>query len=337
MIIKKGLRSTEENDKKVILKLKNVSNLTWAYIAGWIDGDGCISTLKNKAGYNDRKISIKLIDREVVEWMADLFHATFRQATKENRQDGYNRKTAYVMAVSGLRSRYICQQILPYLIEKTKNAEKFLRSFENYSRGNQFSKKTIYLPSFEQVPYMAHTDEEFMAWFTAYCEAEGAFMICKSVKNRINSKGEHYKYVAPPEVKFEVVNTNESIMRYCKTRLEKLGFFVRDIGVSKRNYGFFGKKGSKNRRLVKRKDLFRLFLSSSSAQPLYRAMLPFMRCERKISKVEKSLAIKYRTKKRRKKVSVADRPLLTNYVTQLTDNEQLYKEYEMKYKKIKLT
>ena len=77
MIIKKGLRSTEENDKKVILKLKNVSNLTWAYIAGWMDGDGCISTLKNKDGYNDRKIHIKLIDREIVEGLADLFCVSF--------------------------------------------------------------------------------------------------------------------------------------------------------------------------------------------------------------------------------------------------------------------
>ena len=147
---------------------------------------------------------------------------------------------------------------------------------------------------------MQHTDKEFMAWFTGYSEAEGAFRISKTCKNKINSKGEHYKYMAPPEVKFELVNTNESIIRYCKTRLEKMGFFVQKVGVVKRNYSFMGKKGTKDRRVVKKKDLFRLFLAGSTAQILYRSMLPFMRCERKISTVEKSLAIVYRNKRRTK-------------------------------------
>ena len=40
MILKQGLKSTKENDEKVISKLKNMSDLTWAYIAGWIDETG---------------------------------------------------------------------------------------------------------------------------------------------------------------------------------------------------------------------------------------------------------------------------------------------------------
>ena len=286
MILKQGLKSTKENDEKVISKLKNMSDLTWAYIAGWIDGDGCISTLKTKHGHNSRRIAIKLIDRDIVEWFADLFYTSLRTATEDKREDGYDRKTQYVTAVAGLRARYICEKILPYLIEKTKDAEKFLRSFENYP--------------IKTVPYMQHTDKEFMAWFTGYSEAEGSFMLHKGVKNRVNSKGEHYKYMAPPEVKFELVNTNESIIRYCKTKLEKMGFFVSKVGVVKRHYSFIGKKGTKDRRVVKKKDLFRLFSAGSTAQILYRAMLPFMRCERKISKVEKSLAIVYRNKRRTK-------------------------------------
>ena len=67
MILKQGLKSTKENDEKVTSKLKNMSDLTWAYIAGWIDGDGCISTLKTKHGHNSRRIAIKLIDRDIVE------------------------------------------------------------------------------------------------------------------------------------------------------------------------------------------------------------------------------------------------------------------------------
>ena len=286
MILKQGLKSTKENDEKVISKLKNMSDLTWAYIAGWIDGDGFISTLKTKHGHNARRIGIKLIDREIIEWFADLFHTSLTTATEDRREDGYNRKTQYITGVSGLRARYICEQIRPYLIEKTKDAEKFLRSFENYP--------------IKTVPYMQHTDKEFMAWFTGYSEAEGTFRISKTCKNKINSKGEHYKYMAPPEVKFELVNTNESIIRYCKTRLEKMGFFIQKIGFRKGRHTFFGAKGTKDRRVVKKKDLFRLFLAGSTAQILYRSMLPFMRCERKISTVEKSLAIVYRNKRRTK-------------------------------------
>ena len=304
MILKQGLGSNKENDEKVISKLKNMSDLTWAYIAGWIDGDGYISTLKSKHGHNSRRIGIKLIDRDIVEWFADLFHTSLREGSADKREDGYNRKASYVTAVSGLRARYICEKILPYLIEKTKDAEKFLRSYEEYYVGNQFSKKRIYLPSFKQVPYMQHTDEEFMAWFTGYSEAEGSFRLKylkKTVRNKVNSKGEHYKHiVASPEAVFELVNTNESIVRYCKTRLEKMGFFVQKVGFRKGRHTFFGAKGTKDRRVVKKKDLFRLFLGSSNAQILYRSMLPFMRCERKISTVEKSLAIVYRNKRRTK-------------------------------------
>ena len=286
MILKQGLKSTKENDEKVISKLKNMSDLTWAYIAGWIDGDGFISTLKTKHGHNARRIGIKLIDREIIEWFADLFYTSLTTATEDRREDGYNRKTQYITGVSGLRARYICEQIRPYLIEKTKDAEKFLKSFEDYP--------------IKTVPYMQHTDKEFMAWFTGYSEAEGTFRISKTCKNKINSKGEHYKYMAPPEVKFELVNTNESIIRYCKTRLEKMGFFIQKIGFRKGRHTFFGAKGTKDRRIVKKKDSCRLFLASSSAQILYRSMLPFMRCERKISTVEKSLAIVYRNKRRTK-------------------------------------
>ena len=298
MIIKQGLRSNKKNDAKVIAELEKVPNVTWVCVAGWIDGDGCISTTKDKHGYINRMIAIKLIDRDVVEWFANLFHTSLRKVKEDRREDGYNRKTQYVTQVSGLRARYICEKIRPYLIEKTKNAEKFLRSFKDYP--------------IETVPYMQHTDEEFMLWFTAFSEAEGCFRICKAVKNRVNSKGEHYKYMAPPEVKFELVNTNESIIRYCKTRLEKMGFVMSKINTVKRGLGFIGKKGTKGRRVVKRKNLFRLFTSSASAQPLYRAMLPFMRCERKIDKVKKSLNIKYR-EKRRKKVSSNDRPVPVLY------------------------
>ena len=78
MIIKQGLRSTKKNDIKVFAELEKVSNFTWAYIAGWIDGDGFISTLERKKGGTDRKIGIKLIDREIVEWFADLFYTSLR-------------------------------------------------------------------------------------------------------------------------------------------------------------------------------------------------------------------------------------------------------------------
>tara|TARA_Y100001938_G_scaffold61226_1_gene85201 strand:- start:480 stop:1406 length:927 start_codon:yes stop_codon:yes gene_type:complete len=308
MILKQGLRSNKENDEKVISKLKNVSDLTWAYIAGWIDGDGCISTLKNKHGYNARRIGIKLIDREIIEWFADLFHTSVTKATEDRREDGYNHKTLYITGVSGVRARYICEQIRPYLIEKTKNAEKFLRSFEDYP--------------IKTVPYMQHTDKEFMAWFTGYSEAEGSFRLKylkKTVRNKVNSKGEHYKHiVASPEAVFELVNTNESIVRYCKTRLEKMGFFVQKVGFRKGRHTFFGAKGTKDRRVVKKKDLFRLFLAGSNAQILYRSMLPFMRCERKISTVEKSLAIVYKNKRR------------TKYGEKRTTCGSLYSVYEMK-------
>ncbi len=302
MIIKQGLRSTKKNDIKVFAELEKVSNFTWAYIAGWIDGDGFISTLERKKGGTDRKIGIKLIDREIVEWFADLFYTSLRKVAKDKREHGYNCKTMYVTTVSGLRAHYICEKIHPYLIEKTNQANKFLTSFGAYT-----------IPT-----YMKHTDKEFMAWFTGYSEAEGTFMFNTCEQDRVNAKGEKYKYKSPPKVDFRVVNTNESIMQYIQHRLTVMGFKTSKLSRIKRSFGFVGKKNARDRRLVKRKDLFNLRLSGTRAQVLYQDMLPFMRVERKIAKVKLSLAHIYRKRKSSIPLTVKQQKKYTNFLQKST-------------------
>tara|TARA_R110002012_G_C11519002_1_gene599259 strand:+ start:60 stop:968 length:909 start_codon:yes stop_codon:yes gene_type:complete len=302
MIIKQGLRSTKKNDIKVFAELEKVSNFTWAYIAGWIDGDGFISTLEDKKGHADRRIGIKLIDREIVEWFADLFYTSLRKVPKDKREDGYNRKTMYVTTVSGLRAHYICEKIHPYLIEKTNQANKFLTSFGAYT-----------IPT-----YMKHTDEEFMAWFTGYSEAEGAFMFKTCERNRVNAKGEKYKYKGPAEVNFEIVNTNESIMQYIQHRLTVMGFKMGKLNRRKKSFGFIGKKNTRDRRLIKRKNLFRLFLSGTSAQILYQDMLPLMQVERKIAKVKLSLAHVFREKRSSIPLTVKQQKKYTDFLQKNT-------------------
>ena len=89
MVIKKGLHSNRKNDKKVIKNLLK-TRVQWPYIAGWIDGDGCITTRKNKQGHNSDSISLALKDYEPIYYLTNLFKTSVT-TRKEKRKKGENR------------------------------------------------------------------------------------------------------------------------------------------------------------------------------------------------------------------------------------------------------
>jgi hypothetical protein len=209
MRIKKGLQASQKNDKKVIKKLLR-TNVEWPYIAGWIDGDGCIYTIKDKQGYNIDSITLKLKDPEPIYYLANLFKTSII-THKQKSKKGVITKT-YATKIMGTRALFLLSNITPYLMEKTNQAKKFLQN-----------KKVN-----EMFPYLKHTPHQFISYFTGFVEAEGHFLYHRS----------KVKYKATG---LEVVNTNKALMYYLQKKLIEYGvrgvhLYIRKRGVGKDGY-----------------------------------------------------------------------------------------------------
>jgi len=106
---------------------ENLSEVERAYIAGIIDGEGCIgrhSGPKNRAW----RISISNTCRHLIDWLIQRMpHATIREITYTNSRY----KTRWDVLISGdLPVYFLLRAVLPYLIVKRSRAEEAIREIE---------------------------------------------------------------------------------------------------------------------------------------------------------------------------------------------------------------
>jgi hypothetical protein len=253
MVIKKGLQCSKKNDKKVIKKLLK-TRVEWPYIAGWIDGDGCIFTGKNMKGHNSDSINLKLKDPEPIYFLANLFKSSIRTA-KQTSKKGVITKT-YDTKIMGTRGLFLISQITPYLMEKTNQATKFLK------------KKKVN----ENFSYLKHTPHEFISYFTGFFEAEGhIFYHLTKRKNRKIRR----------ETGLDLVNTNQALMYHLQKKLIQYG--VRGVHLYTRKKGM-GKDG------YMRKPLHKIFITGWNAILLIEQMMPYMKIKRKWDTAGKVIA-----------------------------------------------
>ena len=244
MVIKKGLQANRKNDKKVIKKLLK-TKIEWPYIAGWIDGDGCISTHKDKHGYNADSINLALKDPEPIYYLTDLFKTSIT-TRKQKSKKGVITKM-YVAKIMGTRGLFLISQITPYLMEKTNQAKKFLK------------KKEVN----ENFSYLEHTPHEFISYFTGFFEAEGhvSYHLTKRKNKKIRR-----------ETSIEVVNTNKALMYHLQKKLIQYGV---------RGAHLYTRKSSIREDGYKRKPLYKIWISGWNAMLLLEQMLPYMKIKRK--------------------------------------------------------
>ena len=250
MIVKKGLQTSQKNDKKVIKKLLK-SHVEGPYIAGWIDGDGCIFTSKDKF-YNDT-IVLKLKDPEPIYYLANLFKTSITTQQQKSKK-GVITKT-YSTKIMSTRGLFLASQISPYLMEKTNQAKKFLKN-----------KKVN-----ENFPYLKHSPHEFISYFTGFFEAEG------HVGYHIRDAKRKHR----TETGLELVNTNKALMYYLQKKLIEYGvrgvrLYIRKRGLCKDGYV--------------RKTLYKIYITGWNAILLFEQMMPYMKIKRKWDAAGKVIA-----------------------------------------------
>ena len=67
---------TDEQLNELFKSLDERKDINWAYIAGWIDGDGFIGSLNSNGNCG---VMLKIADKEPVEMLSELFKTTLSQ------------------------------------------------------------------------------------------------------------------------------------------------------------------------------------------------------------------------------------------------------------------
>lgn len=117
--------------RKVDNVLNNLSDIDKAYLAGFIDGEGCICFLKRVWENGERytpTITIVNTNKEIMDWLSNKipYFNLYVRAGSKNHKDMYTVETRKQMAI-----KYILQTILPHLKVKKKQAELMLEYINN--------------------------------------------------------------------------------------------------------------------------------------------------------------------------------------------------------------
>lgn len=124
------------------------SELNWAQLASFIDGEGSILINTQKRGGTEAKgfylrIMVANTDVRLMVWLKERFGGTFVNANTEKYYEGKNWKRAYHWGTSSRRAAWILTNCLPFFVMKTEQAElgiQLQESLELYSRvGRQSS------------------------------------------------------------------------------------------------------------------------------------------------------------------------------------------------------
>jgi len=123
-----------------------MSKLTAAYIAGFIDGEGCFQIVRQRNAkrykYLECNLTIANTNKEIIYWLKDSFGGYVGTRKFEN-----NSRDAYYWSLRLTKNiKPFLEKIIPYLKVKKKHAEimrEFLKTFEkeNYSIVSSFKER----------------------------------------------------------------------------------------------------------------------------------------------------------------------------------------------------
>lgn len=126
--------------------MHNLSNEQKAYLAGLIDGEGCISVtldsykVKGKWIHFSRKVYISNTNLELLKKVQKITGiGTISLSTKSQKNKLYhnNWKSVYNWAIYGKGIKIFLPEILPYLIAKKRQAE-LLLEFQQMTKGQGY-------------------------------------------------------------------------------------------------------------------------------------------------------------------------------------------------------
>jgi len=110
---------------------KEYNPLHLAYLAGIIDGEGCIhigyyfNKSQNRSTYHTL-IQITSTDKPLIEWLSVHFGGKAALYTKAQTPKN-SRQTPYTWKITGDELTHICRLVLPYMISKKDQIEIMLK------------------------------------------------------------------------------------------------------------------------------------------------------------------------------------------------------------------
>lgn len=149
--------ATRSNEKFTEPRALEIDERDWAYLAGMIDGDGCISIPDNRA-----RIFISQKDKEYLEWLHRKFSPLGNLHDKADRHFQTNEHEWVASGSVWVVSRrdaveFVLEHVIPHLRQKRKRAEEALE----VSRARVDSPKARWKPFVvEGDPQFSHTYPE---------------------------------------------------------------------------------------------------------------------------------------------------------------------------------
>lgn len=111
-----------------------LSDVELSYMAGLIDGEGCLTITKLHSGGVTLSLSIQMTDQGVLNWIATKL-GTKCNISRSASKVGPRRKPLWKVILTGGRAAMLCSRILPYMKVKHRQATIFLRFAETFQTG----------------------------------------------------------------------------------------------------------------------------------------------------------------------------------------------------------
>lgn len=116
-----------------------MEEFNFAYLAGYIDGDGCfyIDTVKAKTGIHPvvhrTVLKFASVDEAILKWLHDFLGISYWQKVVSKKRKHLNRRTVYEANVTGECLDKLLPRILPYLRIKKQHCEIIIRMRKTYA------------------------------------------------------------------------------------------------------------------------------------------------------------------------------------------------------------
>lgn len=102
----------------------NLPETTKAYLAGLLDGEGCIAFFnKNKKPTKYPAVQIKMTCKKTIQFFAETLEISWKQLKRTSSVMPHH-KDQFKCEISTHKASKLCEAVLPYLVTKKEIAEK---------------------------------------------------------------------------------------------------------------------------------------------------------------------------------------------------------------------
>lgn len=139
-----------------------MDELNFAYLAGYIDGDGCfyIDTVKAKTGIfpvtHRTIVKFASVDESIMKWLHDFIGIHYWIKVVSKKRKHLNRRDVYEANVTGECLDMLLKRIHPYLRIKKEHCEIMINMRETYVKPTKGVIRTQLSPEIYQIRCFYH-------------------------------------------------------------------------------------------------------------------------------------------------------------------------------------